>query len=757
MSFDFSSHVQGLSVFENYLKSGSVVTAVKENTIVFTAMSNVIKASPISSDTKAYKIIKLLGDEFDVKDLVFCPTERYLAVVGENKVEVVDTNGVRFSDRSNAVVRPFSFETNLTRDEIRTIVWHPASARKEIVVLTLTQILVYDILLMFSGPVLTLELSAFPELDSKKVCSIAFGSSHNLAGSITLYLTTENGHIYAVYPFLYEGSHFKATTTQLSLLHHESEEALTALGDKFPPIVTNGDPTVAALSRQISFIHSLQDTLALKVAKELEGAGEVILTYSGAEFGYKLQSVGETAPNSTLVQISSNDDFSLLASVSSATGKTTVEYLGQFQPAIMGWTKKAQEIEKPTKPAPVTAKAKKERYVKPARGFGYVIESSSDEEDDSSFEAEIKAYDAKVEIYNLQKQLHAHCNESFGSLTKMAADKFDGKNPITCATNDHKLLLALEGTLYSGDLKRATDSLSLSTPSAYAPSFEKSSISPKTTTMAYCQDLVNHSGTYAITCSPSDKVGVTRIVDNDVKPAPSPVETIELLPAPKVSTIPVEELLVGVNRDFTIEKVKNFEPESAKSLQDVHTTTQSVASQISSLTKFLVALQIKLKFQMEDINAQVADFEKVSRAGSKAEVDVRANEKLERLLQRQQELSQKQKRLHKRVLDRFEHLKLKIDLPLSDAEIQWYKELNVINKTLSTGNEGEEGVIDDVDQITKQVEQLKTNDDGGDLAQKLLEMGPELSRIHHFLVGEAAVISRARAKAQAMAATASQV
>lgn len=754
MTFDFLSHVQGLSVFENYLKADTVIAAVKQNTTVFTAMNNIIKATPISSTTKAYKILKLAGSAVDVRSLTFCPSERYLAVVGERNIVVVDTSEVKFSDRSSAIVEPFSFEIGAFKNEIKCVLWHPASATKsEIVVLTSAQLFVYDILCSFSTPVLTLQLSNYRELAGKEVCSIAFGSSHNFAGSITLYLSTTCGHIYAIYPFLHDGGHFMASISQLSQLHQETDEALRSLLSAFPPMATNSDDCVAALSKQLSFVESLQNSLAVAMTKELAEAGEVVLVYSGAEFGYQLQSVANVGPTSSLVQISSNDAFSLLAAASHAAGKSTVSYLGQFQPLIMGWDHQEPKLVRPEKPIAAPPKPKPGRYTKPARGFGYVIESESEEEDTGLFEEEMLLYNASLEIFNLRKQLFEHSGKSFGNLTKIAADKFSGNNLIVQATKYQKLLLASGETLYYADLKQATNSLLLSTTATFAPTYKKFPISLNTTTVAYCEDSVNHSGAYAITCSPERRVKVTNIVDNDVKPKPTTTTPVAFSAPTVPHSIPAEELLVGLNKNIAVDRIENFNPESAESLKDVHAATKYVASQISSLTKFVVSLQMKLKFQMDDLNAQVLDFERESRRGSKAGVDERTKEKLARLAERQEELTQKQKRVYQSVQQRFEELRLKVDLPVSDAELEWFKELNVINKTLNYGDGEEKSVSAQVDEMTEQIALLST-DDQSSTVLKMLEMGPELSRVHHFLMSEAAVISRTKAKAQEMAAAA---
>lgn len=751
MTFDFQSHVQSLSVFENYLGSDLVIAVVKKNTTVFTAMSNVVKATPISSDTKLYKILKLAVGDFDIKNLILCPAERYLTVVGERNVVVVDTSEIRFSDRLSAVAEPFSFKLGAFNSDVKCVEWHPASARKtDIVVLTSTHLFVYDILCSFSAPVLTLVLSEHAELAGKTPCSIAFGSAHNFSGAITLYMSTECGHIYAIYPFLHKGGHFKTSALQLSKLYFETEEALNCVLNDFPPVVTNADVRVAALTKQISFVTSLQNTLAVAMAKELESEGELVWIYSDDTFGYKFQPVAKTGPNPTLVQISSNDELSLVVSVTTASGKTSVTYHGQFHPIIMDWENNAPKLEKPTRPVAVSAKPKHERYAKPARGFGYIIESESEEEDSLQFEAELQAYNNKLDIYNLQQKLNAHCNEEFGTLTTMAVDTLAGDMPIIQATQDMKILLASGGTLYYGDLKNATDSLFRSSAESFTPTYEKFSISPQTTSVAYCEDIINHSGTYAITCSATAKSEVQKIVDKDIKPKPALTNPAITFPSFTPSYIPAEELLVGLNKNTTVDPVKNFDPKSAESLRDIHTTTKNVATQINSLTKFMVSLQMKLKFQVEDLNAQVLDFAKATRGGTKT-LDVRTEEKLARLLERQQELSVKLSGINRRTLARFERLKLKIDLPLSKAELDWFRELNVITKTLNYGDNDEQSVSALVEEITEQVAQLTTDDNGGnEVGLKMIELGPELSRVHHFLASETPVISRARAKAQEM-------
>lgn len=761
MTFDFQNHVLGLSVFENYFQCEKVLVAVKKNNVVFTAMANVVKAAPISPKTKFYKIIKLAGPETDVKTLLLCPSQRYLTVVGEKSISVVDTNEISFADHSTALAEPFSFDLGKFKDPVQCVQWHPAAARhSEIVVLTSRQILVFDVMCSFSTPVLVLDLASFPDLDGKNVVSMAFGSADSFSGSITLYINTACGLIYAIFPFLCKGSLFRTSALQISQFYLETQEALSSVSDSFPPIVINKNPRVEALASQLSFAESLQQNLTVSMGKELAISGDVTLDYAEPSFGYEIQGpVAKTGKNATIVQVASNDKVSLLASVhSTATGNSKIEYYGQFQPLVMGMKKIQDNFHKPTEPQSKVVVPKEESYVKPARGFGYVVESDSDDEDNSAFEAAMKAYHEELEIYNLNVKLSKHFSDNFGNLTKMASDstKISG-NPIISSEGE-KLLLASGGTLLVGSLGESTASLFLSLAGLFEPTYDTFDISPDTTSVALCEDTIGHSGSFVISCSPKDKVYVRQIVSNEVKITKKEAPE-EFLPTPPVpSYVPADELRLRLDKSLSIGELKNFNLESIDTLSDVHGITRNAAGQINALTKFMLSLQMKLKFQVEDLRAQVKDAEHALAKYQNEEKRNSTERKLSLLVGRQQKLAQKQKRIQENIVDRFEELKLKIDLPISKAEREWFKELNDMNQSVNVDGTSK-SISTLVEEITREVASLTTEEhereeqEREEPALELLQMGPALSRIRNFLLYEEKLIRETKTKAQQVASS----
>lgn len=767
----FTSLLSGLNIFKNYSVADTVSLAVKDNNQVFLAALQLIKTSLINSRKNYFKLLdpKHMAAE-EIKALTLNLFQSVLAIVYDSSVAILSTRDL-LDFESEDVLLPARVLRRLPDlgAKIKSVLWHPASPRySELVVLTEKEIVLYDIIVSSTQPMLLLALDLYPELKGKTVLSIAFGSLSTLPGSVTLYLSTECGEIYSIFPFLYEGSSIGALKQEVDLFVQECEEVIDSVTAAFPPAALLKSYHMECFSKQYEFASLLRNQASDNWTSGSDLQRLARTSPNTANLQHNLQGpLAKVGDGARLLTLDSAQSTSFLVAVSKdANSKAQLTYLAQFKPLIMDFKEPASALTPPTKATSAPVRAKEEKYAKPSRGFGFVVLSDS-EDDDEELDKLLADYAEQLSIYNLKAKTLEYFSSNFNSLSTVAIDSSDVaydklSSPTLQSLQDSKFLLANGGSALVASTGDAIRGAFNNEASAFEAEYQKFTTSA--TTFAYVKDTTEGSGSYVIAASPNAPVEVFQVESTSITTKSVSVESSNKIELPLGGTyqgdriIPHEELkaLLGGSAK-PLAPISGFNPSSVDSLSKVHQLTATVGNSISDLTKFMLTLKAKLAIQHEELKFQVQDLDAVHTMMDDTNKKYELNEKrIQAAKERQEKLLERQKNLHSGLLNNFEKKKAEVSIPLSKEERKWFKEINKVIATINESTPENPSLKSTVSTLNRRIESLKNWEDSslelglsGQLKKLLL--GPELTKLKHSLIKEDKIIANTRAKLDAAA------
>lgn len=750
-----SDRIEDLGIFRSFFTPGETCMAINNRSQIVVASGNVVKTSLVTSKNN-YKVLQCPNKNFDVANMSFNESGNLLAMIGTRAVTVCDTRSFPHGDSN--VWDTFTFQIGPFDSNVKTFLWHPASRlESEFVVLTETEILLYDAVISFSSPMLTLKLLDYQQLAGKTVSSISFGSKDNFAGSITLYLTTTQGDVYSIYPFVYKGSRIAAKKSLILLFIQESAEALEEVQSVFPPVALLDSPLVLALNQHRTFAQEMEAQVNRPSQGALQDDDIISLSHNGESFGYVLQGpIAKIGSAPTMIQVGSNEDMAVLAAVHSQSSNASFTYLAQLQPLIMGWKNPQQVLSPPVEPARAPLKKKEARYSKPAKGFGYVVDSDSESEDeDVEYIKNLALYKEQLEIFNLKRDLVKYFSDNFNKLSVLAVNgtslvygtgKFYFRN-----VDADKLIFAKDGRVVFINLLQPIK-LILSEDSDFKPDYKMTRISPHVS-LAYYKDAFEGLGEYIITFAPNSPV---QVVPLEVKAKnvagivheSFPQNNFEQAYSPGFLTEEMTRILTSIPTK-PLPRITNFTPVDTNSMSRAFEVADIIAGRTSDILKFMSALQLKIRTQLEVFHIQIEELHKINME-SQGDFE-KNNAKIEQLSGRQEELLQKAQKIKYSVSERFETMKLSFALPLSAAEKDWFKEINHLNKIINVGNNDDKSLVDQIKGLKLEVlglsstlQKKSTQHNGVDTTIEKLSLSNELMRLKHYLMSEAKLVENVK-------------
>ncbi|KAF8002152.1 hypothetical protein HF325_003117 [Metschnikowia pulcherrima] len=561
----------------------------------------------------------------------------------------------------------------LKKPVIKQVLWHPASSRhSQLVVLTETDILLYDIVFSLTLPMLTLPLRQFSQLQGKTVLSITFGSSVNFAGSITLYLSTENGSIYAIYPFTYKSSAISTTKSQLANFVSDWHSCLQSYEERLPPAAAFSSYR-AIFNRHSAFMDKIEAILRSPICAE--ATKSQVLSFNYGQDDSLLEFFGplaNTGPGARLISTDANDDVSVLASIHrDSSGNVIISHLSQIIPLVISITEPSRLLTEPLKPVRQPKQPKDTQYSRPTRGFGFVVDlDDEDEQEDEDFEIQMRAYMEELGYYKERQKINAFVLSNFNKLTVLATDATD--------------LAYARGTV--------------PTFSKFLKSKFLVALGPKT---------------------------------------------------PRL-TLPAEELsLLKAECDSPLPSARSLDPTQFESLELVHRITSDLVRKVGALTKFLLALQTKLEIQFEELRHQTNELLSVKNKAAVKDNYNQNYDRIQKLFNRQEELIEREKTMRSKIVERFEKVKAGLKLPLSQAERDWFKELNSITKTVAYGDGKTPSMTLRLEKLRAEVLNLveKKNEPSEDKLNDMLSsllLDSSLSRMAYTLLQEGEVLAHSK-------------
>ncbi|OBA19859.1 hypothetical protein METBIDRAFT_208871 [Metschnikowia bicuspidata var. bicuspidata NRRL YB-4993] len=739
-----SSFLSEASILKNYVPGERASIAIKGDSQIFSASLNVVKTGPIYHGQNFFKILNISScTPFKVLLLLLNEDESLLAVVGESSIVIVDVKSVDF-DSSEPVWDCFDVSITIPKVDgtscslvIKDIVWHPASSTKsELVVLTEDEILLYDIVFSLTQPILTLALNKSPQLTGKKVLSICFGSAHNFAGSITLYLSTNCGQIYGLYPFLHKSSKLGTSKRLLSKFVEDWDLCFQSYESRIPPSAAFA-LYCAVFTKHSELVRKVEAALLSPLFSEADANQILSLSIDWNESSPELLGpLATLGPNLKLTQTSSNTDVLVLAGVySDHTGNITISHLSQIIPLTISLELSSLSLSQPLMPVKKPAQPKELSYSQPPRGFGYVIDSEDDEDQENEdFELHMQTYREELELYNAKDKINRFIDSNFNKLSVVATDSTDLKftsNTESLFQNlrESQILVALGTSLIIGDLAQAVSEFLGPECSAFDVLYKLIKTNSIATSFARVEDRIEGTGGYLLACSATDNAEVFQ-----VKTSVRPESRLKLEPKdaafqtkPSSSTrhtaLPAAELsMIKADGAKPLMSAQNIDPTQAESLRTVHQITADLIRKIGSLTKFILALQMKIEIQFKELKDQTKDLLLVKENTAKKEHYNKNRERIGSLIERQESLITRAECIRHKIVERFEKARAAQKLPLSLAEIEWFKELNSITKTVTLGDKTAPSMKTRVERLQAEVQILKDRKQSQPSEENLNEM-----------------------------------
>lgn len=761
-----SDRIKELSIFRSFFSQDEVTMAINGRSQLIVASSNVVKTTLVTDKHNSYKVLQSSTNEFNVVDVSFNESGNLLALIGLRSVTICDTRSLPRFDGQSSHWEPFNFQIGPFDSDIKSVLWHPVNRLgSELVILTETEILLYDAVISFSSPMLILKLVDYEQLKGQKVESISFGSKDNFAGSITLYLTTSQGKVFAIYPFVYEGSKITAKKSLVVLFIRESIEALDAVQNSFPPVALENDAHVLALRQHCSFAQDLEYQLRRPSNSALESDDIITLTHRGEDFGHVLQGpLAVIGPIPEIIQIRSGEDVAVMAAVHSEKSKAVFTHLAQLQPLIMGWKNPQQLLNPPVEPIK-SEKRKEEKYSKPRRGFGYIVDSGSESEDeDVEYLESLVDYKEDMEIYKIKTELQTYFKTNFNKLSVLAVDETSMNHDLSRRmyfrnVDGEKLICGRDGQVLLVDVLDAIK-LIFTDDRQYEPKYKMTHASSKANCFAYFNDTLEGLGEYAIAFSPGSPVDVILFeapadkVSSVVLDAELPLKFSEETFESGFLTTEMSSILESVPTK-PIHKVSSFNPEDTTSMSQILEVTDTVAERTSELLKFMLALQLKVRTQLEVLRIQVDDLNHINESSESSDDFTKNSTKIEELTERQAKLLEKAKRIKSSVSERFENMKLSLNLPLSAAEKDWFREINHLNKVVNIGDKNDKCLIELIKSLKLEVLEFSNNMKKESTTSNKLtntiehfSLSNELVRLRQFLISESKQIESIKKQAE---------
>lgn len=473
------------------------------------------------------------------------------------------------------------------------------------------------------NPILTVDLN---DQVKESVTSISFGSNDNLIGSMTLYITTSS-KVYAIYPFLPEDIDTDVESIDLAI--KETNELL-----KYVSSLYERDDLIKSIEDQLNLLKFMKDEGKVK-----SNLNKPCVQGPLIDLEMKINDIS---------LIGSNKNVSMLAVVGNED--TTIKYLSQLKPLVMKFENSSSLVSHIYGNEIIT-KDVHEHYEKPSQGFGYIDDSESDDE---------------------EEEFHFWKN-NFISIDLLTTDILNEtiKDPKIILT-DKLLIKGSNGSvIMSNDwIKMFYNYLSYDIVNCYQ-------FITQTESIALISDDITFTGDYVITIN-NDKPELNKISEPEIindklilkdtvievkndRPQDTLIEQIEAM----------TKSLTNINID-TI----NDKDDDLSLLKKVNSFSVDSIKKIVQYSKILITLNYKVTNEIKELTNQVHLLEDIK----VIEISDEKLKKLDTLKSRQKDLSVRLKKLHSKLTNKIEEIKIQKNVPLSNTEQAWVQEIEVLTK-----------------------------------------------------------------------------
>lgn len=719
------------------------------NSDVYMAVNNCVRYASLNTSGSYYKILDTARDcNFSIRSLQVNSLGTLIALVGDTECCIIST----VLGTHNSAVLPVKTHRlgNIAGRIIKTC-WQSATANDCTLVVLTDQncVLSYDLTVSLYMPVLTVDLSLQQALNGHRASSIAFGSSSNLIGSLTLYISTFES-IYAIYPFVPEHGKIATTIDQIDDAINESSLIIKTIEEKFP-FTDIYDSLNSKLKLKALFQYEYFLALKKKTAsgipiptevRNIESSSPFELLVFEQQFVHEIIVQGPLTHNEgKVVELSeyhSNPVVSILLSISSDGNSSLISAYAQLSPLIMTWKEEQEQI-----PIKKTS-TKKHGYIKPKKGFGFLDLSDNEDEQETEEEKTLRLRNERsqqetlywkqefTELSTLTLESIPHpCN----SQTRLIA------GDQACAINLDKKLLVLESKWIKELIKsiKTNGVPEIDFSNTYVP---VSGTFDKLEGVTFIQDCV-----IAYSSKATDNLTVMKLEQQETKPVtPRSVEAVQA-PTKLPKDLSIEKIIHEV-------KLQSIQPRSnspikadSQSLQQVNEISTEVLNKVLIYTTNTLKLLFRLQSQVIEMGSQLQTLLKIAEKEIDNDKLAESKSRYDTLLTRQQQTEQKVHEIKSNLTKYLQHLSQNKTLPLSKAERAWFKEINDINNQVN----GENSLIKKVNAAETQVNSLKKNITGSMIESpthklKLMEVRQSIAKLQYNLQEKGEFIEEAKTK-----------
>lgn len=720
---------------------------------VFSADGSQIRCSFVQ-ETGAYSILDNPYSDSDVSHLSLNSLGKFLASLSgsENNVITVFALPDFLSPQNGRVkVKPYRLEP--LPAGVNKMVWHTAMAQDAgLVVLTNdSKVYLFDLLKPTSKPQLAVDLTKSPSFSAETASSLSFGSEASLSGALTLYITTNTGRIFALYPFINNLANIATTQSSVKNAVNDTKVILQKvekdLGTMNINEAVDKRPLWHSIFGQYTFYSSLWAQIAdgnpLKVEKRRKSGlklEELAILGVKLPHGFTPEVQGPFFSSKKLnnicdiAHLSSNENLSYLMTASIEDNRVKLDYFVQLLPMIMKFGNSEQRFQlQPKKDANIPETRVKEPkprgYAKPKRGFGFV-----DLDDVPSSLPAPSNTDITSNNFDLE---HTYWSENFVSITRVGGRTI--LEPVIGAsltTHNSGLcyILRLPRKLLISTNTKWPDFISrkieLDGKPLPIPSDNLVEISSREdiVSCSYVNDKVdsNLGAVVSLSNSSSENLKVVEIEKQAMAlrestpvnqmPKEVPKRTISykspILQQEPFSQLESEiQVLKSHIADFSglnvpKNELKNADGSTLKSLSEV---SLKVVEKTIRMTAYAVNLKLRIETDIVNLKNQIKLLTETQEQQDALSKALEASSTLAKLEDKHEKLTGRIQALEKKIDEAIRDLSYKESMPLSKEEKLWIREVNGINALLN--NAGEDSLSLKIENLKIQVTSLSQSED----------------------------------------------
>lgn len=722
----------------------------RNDTEVFSADGSQIRCSYIQ-ESGSYSILDNPYSDSDVSHLSLSSLGKFLASLsgnGNNVITVFALPDFLSPQNGRVKVKPLKLEP--LPAGINKIIWHTAMAQDTgLVVLTNdSKIYLYDLLKPTSKPQLAVDLTKSPSFSAETASSLSFGSEASLSGALTLYITTNSGKIFALYPFINNLANIATTQSSVKIVMNDTKDILQKVEKDLSTMnineAVNKRPLWHSIFGQYTFYSSLWAQIAdgnpLKIEKrrksdlrleELAILGVKLPHDFSPEVQGPLFSSQGLNNISDIAHLSNNENLSYLMTATIENNKVKLDYFVQFLPMIMKFGNSEQRFQlQPKKDtnAPKPTSNKSRGYAKPKRGFGFV-----DLDDAPSSQPEPS--DAEITTNNFDLE-HTYWSKNFVNITRVGSrailEPVIGASLTTYNSGQcyilrlPRKLLICTNTEWPDFISRKIELDGKPLP---IPSDNLTEISSREDIIScsYVNDKIDSNWGAVVSLSKSSSENL-KVVGIEKQP-------MVLRESTPMNQAPQEEPKRSVSYKFPILQqepfsqleseiqvlkshianisglsvpknvLKNADGSTLKSLSEA---SLKVIEKTIRITAHAVNLKLRIETDIANLKNQIKLLTETKEQQDALSKALEASSTLVKLEDRHEKLTERIQALEKKIDEAIRQLSYKESMPLSKEEKLWIREVNGINALLI--NTGEDSLALKIEDLKVQVTALSQNE-----------------------------------------------